>query len=51
MTIDAGNRLRAIAVLGAGAIGCFVGGMLRAVGNRVVFIGRPGTAEAWNHAA
>ena len=37
--------MRAIAVLGAGAIGCFVGGMLRAAGNQVVFVGRQGTVE------
>lgn len=38
--------MRSIAVLGAGAIGCFVGGMLRAAGNQVVFIGRPGAVES-----
>ncbi len=39
------SSVKSIAVLGAGAIGCFVGGMLRADGHRVVFVGRPGTVE------
>jgi len=34
-----------IAVAGAGSIGCYVGGMLRAAGHDVVFIGRPSMAE------
>jgi len=32
--------MKSIAVFGAGAVGCFVGGKLRAAGHRVVFIGR-----------
>lgn len=35
-----------IAVLGAGAIGCYVGGMLAAAGERVTLIGRESTAQA-----
>ena len=34
-----------IAVFGAGAIGCFVGGMLAAAGERVTLIGRDSTAR------
>ncbi|MGI9357571.1 MAG: 2-dehydropantoate 2-reductase N-terminal domain-containing protein, partial [Rhizobiaceae bacterium] len=34
-----------IAVAGAGSIGCYVGGMLRADGHEVTFIGRPAIAE------
>ena len=35
-----------IAVFGAGAIGCYVGGMLASAGERVTLIGRERTAEA-----
>jgi 2-dehydropantoate 2-reductase len=35
-----------IAVFGAGAIGCYVGGMLASAGERVAFIGRESTARA-----
>ncbi len=38
--------MKSIAVLGAGAIGCFVGGMLRAAGHEVVFIGRQKVVDA-----
>jgi 2-dehydropantoate 2-reductase len=34
-----------IAILGAGAVGCFVGGKLRANGHRVVFVGRQSTVD------
>ena len=37
--------MKSIAVLGAGSIGCFIGGMLRAAGHDVVLIGRPKTVE------
>ena len=40
-----GPRLTKIAVLGAGSIGCFVGGCWQAVGLDVRFIGRPSFAE------
>jgi 2-dehydropantoate 2-reductase len=35
-----------VAVMGAGSVGCFVGGRLQAVGARVQFIGRPRVLEA-----
>lgn len=35
-----GNSIR-VAVLGAGAVGCFFGGMLARAGHRVMLIGRP----------
>src|SRR3990170_1944593 len=35
------NSNRPIGIAGAGSIGCFVGGMLAAVGRRVVLLGRP----------
>lgn len=35
-----------IAVMGAGAVGCYYGGMLARVGNEVVLIGRPAHVEA-----
>lgn len=35
-----------IAIVGAGAIGCYVGGMLRAAGHPVVFIGRDSMSGA-----
>ena len=35
-----------MAVFGAGAVGCFYGGMLARAGNRVVLIGRPAHVEA-----
>ncbi len=38
-----------ITVLGAGSIGCYVGGMLAAVGNPVTLIGRPGMTAALAH--
>ena len=33
-------------IIGAGAIGCFVGGKLAAVGNDVTLVGRPRTSAA-----
>jgi len=36
----------AIAVLGAGAVGCFYGGMLARAGHRVTLIGRPAHVQA-----
>ena len=38
--MTAGESIR-VAVLGAGAVGCFYGGMLARAGHRVVLIGRP----------
>lgn len=35
-----------VAVMGAGSVGCFVGGRLQAAGARVQFIGRPRVLEA-----
>jgi 2-dehydropantoate 2-reductase len=35
-----------IAVMGAGAVGCYYGGMLARAGNDVVLIGRPQHVEA-----
>ena len=36
-----------VAVLGAGAVGCFFGGMLARAGHRVTLIGRPAHVEAF----
>ncbi len=36
-----------VAVLGAGAVGCFFGGMLARAGNRVMLIGRPAHVDAF----
>lgn len=35
-----------VAVMGAGAVGCYFGGMLARAGHEVVLIGRPGLVEA-----
>ena len=35
-----------IAVMGAGAVGCYFGGMLARAGHEVVLIGRPAHVEA-----
>jgi len=35
-----------IAVMGAGAVGCFYGGMLARAGHEVTLIGRPSHVEA-----
>lgn len=35
-----------IAVMGAGAVGCFYGGMLARAGHEVVLIGRPSHVES-----
>lgn len=35
-----------VVVLGAGAVGCFIGGRLQAAGARVVFVGRPRVLDA-----
>jgi 2-dehydropantoate 2-reductase len=40
--------LMRIAVMGAGAVGCYYGGMLARAGHDVVFIGRPQHVEAMN---
>jgi 2-dehydropantoate 2-reductase len=37
-----------VAVLGAGAVGCFFGGMLARAGHRVTLIGRPVHVDAFN---
>ena len=41
-----GNALPRIAVLGAGAVGCYFGGMLARAGAPVTLIGRPLHVEA-----
>lgn len=41
-----GPRLTKVVILGAGSIGCFVGGSWQAAGLDVRFIGRPGFAKA-----
>src|ERR1700722_20484163 len=38
-----------IAVMGAGAVGCYYGGMLARAGHDVVLIGRPQHVEAVEH--
>ena len=38
-----------VAVMGAGAVGCFFGGMLARAGHRVVLIGRPAHVDAIQH--
>jgi 2-dehydropantoate 2-reductase len=40
------GRFRTVAVVGAGAVGCFYGAMLARVGVRVVLVGRPVHVEA-----
>src|ERR1700754_4506541 len=35
-----------VLVMGAGAVGCFIGGMLAAEGVRVTFVGRPRVLDA-----
>jgi 2-dehydropantoate 2-reductase len=40
------NRFRTVAVVGAGAVGCFYGAMLARAGVRVVLVGRPVHVEA-----
>ena len=42
-----GNTMK-IGVMGAGAVGCFYGGMLARAGHEVVLIGRPAHVEAIN---
>jgi 2-dehydropantoate 2-reductase len=42
----AAGRFRTVAVVGAGAVGCFYGAMLARAGTRVVLIGRPVHVEA-----
>src|SRR5215471_14683960 len=39
-----------IAVVGAGAVGCYYGGMLARAGEQVTFIGRPQHVDAMNRA-
>jgi len=39
---------RPIAVVGAGAVGCYFGGMLARAGARITFIGRPRQVDAMN---
>jgi 2-dehydropantoate 2-reductase len=45
MATDAYRNVN-IAVLGAGAVGCYFGGMLARAGRRITFIGRPAHVEA-----
>jgi 2-dehydropantoate 2-reductase len=40
------NRFRTVAVVGAGAVGCFYGAMLARAGVRVILVGRPVHVEA-----
>ena len=40
------NSLPRVTVVGAGAVGCFFGGMLARAGAEVTLIGRPGTLNA-----
>jgi 2-dehydropantoate 2-reductase len=40
------NRFRSVAVVGAGAVGCFYGAMLARAGVRVILVGRPVHVEA-----
>ena len=40
------NRPVKIAVMGAGAVGCYYGGLLARAGHDVVLIGRAGHVEA-----
>ena len=40
------TRFRTVAVVGAGAVGCFYGAMLARAGTRVVLVGRPVHVEA-----
>lgn len=40
------TNLLTVAVMGAGAVGCFYGGMLARAGHRVTLIGRPAHAQA-----
>ena len=41
-----GPQAGPVLVMGAGAIGCFIGGRLAAAGSNVVFVGRPAAMEA-----
>jgi 2-dehydropantoate 2-reductase len=43
--MKSGDSIR-VAVMGAGAVGCFFGGMLARAGHKVTFIGRPVHVEA-----
>jgi len=43
---DGGPRARPVLVMGAGAIGCYLGGCLQAAGVPVVFVGRPRVLQA-----
>ena len=47
--MDNGAPIR-VAVLGAGAVGCFFGGMLARAGHRVTLIGRPVHVDAFRRA-
>src|SRR5258706_10670481 len=44
--MNSGEKIK-IAVLGAGAVGCYFGGMLARAGHRVTLIGRPLHVEAF----
>lgn len=44
--MQAGESIR-VAVLGAGAVGCYYGGMLARAGHKVILIGRPVHVEAF----
>ena len=41
----------AVAVMGAGSVGCWVGGRLPAAGTPVLFVGRPRVLERCAHTA
>ena len=46
--MPASNTFSHVAVVGAGSVGCYFGGMLARAGNRVTLIGRPGHVDAIN---
>jgi 2-dehydropantoate 2-reductase len=48
MQTNDGKDRRAIAVMGAGAVGCYFGGMLARAGAHVTLIGRPQHVDAMN---
>jgi 2-dehydropantoate 2-reductase len=44
--LDSSKQFHRVAVVGAGAVGCYYGGMLARAGHDVVLIGRPGHVDA-----
>jgi 2-dehydropantoate 2-reductase len=47
---SSGRTPARVAVMGAGALGCYFGGMLARAGTAVTLIGRPQHVEAIRHA-